>query len=200
MSRRLALAIGYDTEQADIIEQAARLHDIGKLATPDCILLKRGKLSAVEKQVVQRHSTEGCRMLTDLLYAAESARVRVPGKIINTFRVAAEVAQHHHEWWDGSGYPRRVSGETIPEAARIVALADVFDELTHGRPYKRPYSTTESIATMRNLAGRQFDPRLCARFFEIAAEFEDLVRNSDPELSPFEAANRVVERIVATAH
>jgi putative two-component system response regulator len=199
LSRKLAIAIGYTEECADMVEQAARLHDIGKLAIPDVILLKRGKLSSTEHEIVRRHANEGCQILVDLLYSVESTDLRQTSRIGEGLRLAAEVAQYHHEWWNGSGYPRGISGVMIPEVARIVALADVFDELMHSRPYKRPLSKTESLKRVESMADKQFDPRLCSLFISIAKDFEEQSPRGETAVSPFAAANRVIQRIVSVA-
>jgi response regulator RpfG family c-di-GMP phosphodiesterase len=199
LSRALACAIGYSSTRAELIERAARLHDIGKLATPDAILLKRGKLSPAEQEIVRRHPHEGSQMLADLLYTVEATEIRESSKIGDALRVAAEIAQYHHEWWDGSGYPLGLAGASIPEAARIVALADVFDELTHMRPYKPKHSRGESIRQIEMFSGRQFEPRLCRAFIDVLGSFEDIAQPSDAEISPFIAANRVIKRIASAA-
>jgi putative two-component system response regulator len=197
LSALLALALGYEERDAAALEQAARLHDIGKLATPDAILYKRGKLSALEMEIVRRHTTEGCQILTDLLYTVEATDVAYAPDLAKQLRLAAEIAQHHHEWWDGSGYPRRVAGTLIPEAARIVSIADVFDELLQTRPYKPSFSKNESLLKIKELAGHQFEPRLCTAFAEVASDLVSLPDQKEEEISSFSAANRLTNKIIA---
>jgi putative two-component system response regulator len=198
LSRMLAISLGYTEAGAAIVEHAARLHDIGKLAAPDAVLIKRAKLSNAEVEVIRRHTFEGCQMLADMLYAVEASDRRIPADFSEYLRVAAEVAQNHHEWWDGTGYPRGISGAAIPEAARIVALADVFDELVHARPYKESYSKGESLEQINSLCGRQFDPRICEAFLSAVQSLPQAMEDSETDPSPFAAANRVIKRLVAS--
>jgi putative two-component system response regulator len=146
----LARQLGLPAAEAGLIRQAAPLHDLGKLSLPDAILLKPAKLSMAEYRKVKRHPTAGAAIL-----AGSSSRV---------LRLAEEIALTHHEWWDGTGYPAGLRGEEIPLAGRIVALADVFDALTHARPYKRAWPIANAVAEIKRLAGRQFDPRLVEAF------------------------------------
>jgi response regulator RpfG family c-di-GMP phosphodiesterase len=155
----LARQLGLSAAEAGLIRQAAPLHDLGKLSLPDAILLKPAKLSMAEYRKVKRHPAAGAAIL-----AGSSSRV---------LRLAEEIALTHHEWWDGTGYPAGLSGEEIPLAGRIVALADVFDALTHARPYKRAWAIAKAVAEIKRLAGRQFDPRLVEAF--LALEPADLV-------------------------
>ena len=120
--RALAIAAGWSGEDANLLEQAAPMHDTGKIGIPDAILKKPGLLDADEWQVMKRHPQIGYDILS---------RSSAP-----LFRLAAEIALYHHAHWDGNGYPAGLAGERIPESARIVALADVFDALTTQRPYK----------------------------------------------------------------
>ena len=197
LSRLLAVAAGYNKEEAEIVEQAARLHDLGKLATPDSILLKPGKLSDAEVEIMRRHSTEGSQILTDLLYTVEASQIAGAPEIAEVLRVAAEVAHSHHEWWDGSGYPRAIAGNAIPRAAQIVSLADVFDELTHERPYKDACSNAMAITQIAERAGTQFAPDLCIKFVEVVRGLAEMPRRAESTLSPFAAANQVIKKIVA---
>jgi HD-GYP domain-containing protein (c-di-GMP phosphodiesterase class II) len=181
---------------------AARLHDIGKIATPDVLLLKRSKLTPMEIDVIRRHTTEGCQILSDILCYMEQDPSLASTEEIQTLRHSAEIAQNHHEWWDGSGYPRCISGAMIPEPARICSLADVFDGLTVTRPYKRAMPVDDALTQISKLAGRQFDPQLCSSFTDVlrqsrsrhGGEFEAFV-SVDKDLSPYQIANRVIDRI-----
>ena len=138
-----------------LMEQAAPLHDLGKLAIPDAILLKPGKLTEEEFEEVKRHTTVGAAILS--------------GSSSEVLRLAEEIALTHHEWWDGGGYPSGLDGDAIPISGRIVAVADVFDALTHARPYKQAWPVREAVAEIVRLAGSQFDPAVVRAFGEIHA-------------------------------
>ena len=138
-----------------LIREAALLHDVGKVEIPDAILLKAGPLSGDEFDVVKTHPEIGRSILA--------------GSRSDILRAAEEVAAFHHEWWDGTGYPYGLVGEQIPLAARIVALADVFDALTHSRPYKPAWPRAEALAEIRRLSGVQFDPAVVDAFEHIEA-------------------------------
>jgi putative two-component system response regulator len=135
--------------QREILE-AAPLHDLGKIGIPDDILLKPGKLTPDEFEIMKQHAQIGHSILQGYPFAV--------------LQTAAEIALHHHESFDGSGYPSGVGGEGIPIAARIVALADVFDALSTQRPYKQPWSVEDSVAFIRQQAGRKFDPAVVVAF------------------------------------
>jgi putative two-component system response regulator len=136
------LGMGADTIEA--IRRCAPLHDVGKLAVPDEILLKRGPLTLSEMAIAERHTTIGALILSG---------TRSP-----LLQLAAEIALTHHERWDGTGYPRGLRGCEIPLAGRIVAVADVFDALTHERPYKEAWPERRAIAAMIEERGGHFDP------------------------------------------
>jgi putative two-component system response regulator len=140
-----------DTE-VQMIRCAAPLHDIGKLAVSDAILGKRGKLTAAEFEQLKTHSVSGARMLG--------------GSHFPLIQLAEQIALTHHERWDGSGYPIGLAGEAIPIAGRIVAVADVFDALTHARPYKEAWSPAAAISEMVDQSARHFDPRVLEAFLE----------------------------------
>jgi putative two-component system response regulator len=156
LSMLLAGRAGMAQQDLEGMDMAARLHDIGKFAIPDAILLKRGRLDAAEMRLMQTHTTIGADLLAD---GAQSM-----------LQAAERVARHHHEFWDGEGYPLGLSGENIPLAARITALADVYDALSHVRPYKLAWSHSDSLAYIRKMRGIQFDPRLTDLFLEMMAE------------------------------
>jgi len=200
----LANRIGYSSSHSRTLGLAARLHDIGKLATPDVLLLKRSSLTAAELEIVRRHTIEGSQILTDILSTMESANhLRNDAEAI---RIATEIALHHHEWWDGTGYPRGIRKEQIPESARVTAVADAFDELTTPRPYRHTLSISNAIDDMKKLRGRHFDPRLCDAFGKLVGdlqvkygkELEAFVPH-DAELSPYQRASRVIEGIVSSS-
>jgi putative two-component system response regulator len=150
LSGLLAREFGCDDHTCHMIELAARLHDIGKIGVPDAILLKPDKLNEAELQVMRTHTTVGAELLS---------RSNMP-----ELRMAEEIARHHHEWWDGTGYPGNLSGTAIPLAARITALADVFDALTHRRPYKIAWPIDAALDEIARLKGRQFEPQLTDLF------------------------------------
>lgn len=156
LSWRIALAYGLSTDEADLIRMAAPLHDIGKVALPDAILKKSGKLDFEERDLMQRHVTIGASILAD------------SGSEL--LRLAHVIALHHHERWDGTGYGQGLAGEAIPIAGRIVALADVFDALTSNRPYKTAWTTDEAIREIERSAGSHFDPAVVAAFLQVMSE------------------------------
>ncbi len=135
----------------DTISRSAALHDVGKVGIPDSILLKPGKLTGPEFEVMKSHTTMGAELLEGLMREyGEYAMITM----------GAEMAVGHHEWWDGSGYPNGTAGLEIPLSARILALCDVYDALTSRRVYKDAWSTEDTIKTIRENAGTQFDPAL----------------------------------------
>ncbi|WP_323016952.1 two-component system response regulator [Castellaniella sp.] len=147
---RLAREIGYSDEAADELLHAAPMHDVGKIGIPDSVLLKPGKLDPAEWAIMRQHPAIGARIIGDH-----------PSGLL---RLAATIALRHHEKWDGSGYPDGLAGEAIPLAARIVALADVFDALTSVRPYKSAWSVDDAMHYIREQSGRHFDPALIEAF------------------------------------
>jgi putative two-component system response regulator len=146
VSGLLAEAIGLPSETVDLIRRAAPLHDIGKVGIPDSILLKAGPLTGKEFTIMKTHTVLGARMLND----GRSELVRVSQRI----------ARSHHEWWDGSGYPDKSSREQIPLEARIVAVADFLDALTHDRPYRPAWSLEDTLSEIAARAGIHFDPQI----------------------------------------
>jgi putative nucleotidyltransferase with HDIG domain len=150
LARRIAEALGLPADEVNLIHQAAPLHDIGKVAIPDAILLKTGRLTEEEHLVMRRHSVAGAAILS----SSNSA----------VLKLAQEIALTHHEWWDGTGYPSGLSGTDIPISGRIVALADVLDALLHERPYKHAWALDAATAEVHRLSGRQFDPAVVAAF------------------------------------
>ncbi|QJR15095.1 hypothetical protein DSM104440_01912 [Usitatibacter palustris] len=200
----LAKSIGYDEKRAAVLDMSARLHDIGKLAVPDVVLLKRGKLTPTETEIIRRHALEGCTMLTDILASAESIMGSGRSSEDQTLRLAAEIALHHHEWWDGSGYPRRLEGEAIPEAARIVAIADTFDELIQTRPYHEAATIDVALLEVMALSGKQFDPKLVIAFKDViqsiqvagGADLDTLKGVTRKNTSTLAKANQIIERIL----
>ena len=141
----LARTIGLSETEVELIRSAAPLHDIGKIGIPDAILLKPGKLTLAEYEVMKSHTEIGSRILS--------------GSRFPLMRLAQEIARSHHEYWDGGGYYGLV-GNNIPLASRIVTVADAFDALTHDRPYRAGRSIRAAIEELRSEAGRQFDADL----------------------------------------
>jgi putative two-component system response regulator len=159
-ARALAVAHGWDREAADQLALAAPMHDTGKLGIPHTILRKSAALDAAEWAVMRTHPAIGFAILN-----------QSPAPV---FQLAAEVALRHHEKWDGTGYPDGLAGAAIPESARIVALADVFDALSMTRPYKAPWPIEKIGDYIRENSGRHFDPVLVTRFFAILPELLDI--------------------------
>ena len=152
-ARLLGVAAGMDAAQADDLLHAAPMHDVGKIGIPDRILQKPGKLDADEWAVMQNHASIGGDIIGE--HAAGGM-----------LALAREIALSHHEKWDGSGYPNGLAGRDIPLAARIVAVADVFDALTSVRPYKRAWPVAEAVAYLQEQKGRHFDARLVDLFVQ----------------------------------
>jgi putative two-component system response regulator len=152
LSALLAGVLGLPHDRVELIRLAAPLHDIGKIAIGDNILLKPGKLTPDEFEVMKTHTTIGAAILS-----------RGRSELV---KMAEEIALVHHERWDGTGYPRGLKGDGIPIEGRIVALADVFDALTHERPYKRAWPVEEAIAEIRKESGKRFDPQIVRAFIE----------------------------------
>lgn len=146
----IAAPLGLSTEQIELLREAAPLHDVGKLAISDSILLKPGKLTVEEYEVMKTHAAAGASLLS--------------GSSSPVLQMATVIAASHHERWDGTGYPAGLAGEAIPLVGRVVAVADVFDALTHDRPYKSAWPLEQAVAEIRRSAGSQFDPRVAAAF------------------------------------
>jgi putative nucleotidyltransferase with HDIG domain len=150
VAARLARGLGQSDRQVALILRAAPLHDIGKIAIPDSILLKPGRLTEEEFEVVKTHAVLGARVLAN----GDS----------EVLRMAEAIALHHHERWDGDGYPGGLTADAIPIAARLVHLADVFDVLVHERPYKESWTVDAAVAEIERGAGTDFDPAAVRAF------------------------------------
>lgn len=150
----------------DLFYQAAPLHDIGKVGIPDRILLKPGPLTPEEFEIMKTHTTIG--------YEAISKAIQRVGGSVPVLAVACEIALSHQEKWDGSGYPQGLAGEAIPLAARLMALADVYDALISRRVYKEPMPHHEAAALIVKGKGRHFDPELVDAFMEIENQFLEI--------------------------
>lgn len=142
-----------DPDEIDQIARSAPLHDIGKVAIPDGILLKPGPLTAEEFAVMKTHAVQGWEML-------RRAAERMGGESGPMLRYAMEIARHHHEKWDGSGYPDGLRSLEIPLSARLMAVADVYDALISRRPYKEPMTHERAMVLMVEGGGRHFDPAI----------------------------------------
>jgi putative nucleotidyltransferase with HDIG domain len=151
LTQRLAKAMGIDDEALLHITRGALLHDIGKMAIPDGILLKPGNLSPEERMMIQKHPIYAYEMLSPIKF----------------LRPALDIPYCHHEKWDGTGYPRGLKGESIPLAARIFCVADVWDALVSDRPYRKGIAPASVRASIRELSGSHFDPRVVDAFLAL---------------------------------
>ncbi|KAF1053112.1 MAG: Cyclic di-GMP phosphodiesterase [Stenotrophomonas maltophilia] len=163
-----------DASEVELMARSALLHDIGKVAVPDRILLNPGHLEDAERRLLQSHTTAG----RNALAAAE----RKLGHSAEFLRHAREMAYGHHEWWDGSGFPEGVSGEQIPLSARMLALVDAYDELTSRHAYRAPLPPLEATERIRAGAGSHFDPQVVDAFLAVAPAFGDIaVEHADSD-------------------
>lgn len=165
-SLQLGEALGLDAVTLGELKHGASLHDLGKLSIPDAVLLKPGRLDAEEWAQMQTHAHNG--------YEIASLIPTLP-------RRSLEIIRHHHERWDGTGYPDRLAGEEIPLLARIFAVCDVYDALTSDRPYKRAWSSQAALAEVAAQSGRQFDPRVVTAFLQLFGGAPQ-ARSEDAEL------------------
>lgn len=168
---RAAQKVGYCTEiltddYAELLIKAAPMHDIGKIAVSDSILQKPGKLTDEEFSIMKEHTTAGGRLIVEVLSSIEEQ------EYVN---IAAQIAEGHHEKWDGSGYPKGLCGSDIPICARIMAVADVFDALVSKRCYKEPMSVDEAFKIIEESSGSHFDPELARLFCSIRNEIESVL-------------------------
>src|SRR5688572_20305314 len=161
MASLIAKQIGLPERQVTLIRRAAPLHDVGKIGVPDTILMKLGKLTTDEFDVVKTHTAIGAQILS--------------GSRFPILRLAEEIAISHHERWDGGGYAG-MSREAIPLAGRIVAVADVFDALVQQRPYKEAWPVEDAVAEIDRQRGRHFDPELVDAFLRIVDDHEQKPR------------------------
>ena len=163
LAARIATEMGISDNRVELIRRAATLHDVGKIGISDTILLKPGKLTPQEMTTMREHVRIGAHILS--------------GGSSHYLQVAETIALYHHEWWDGSGY-LGLRGEEIPIEGRIVAAADVFDALTHARPYKAAWPTDEAVTHIVGLRGRHFDPAVIDAFLRM------LDLNTGPVICP----------------
>ncbi|HEY0073223.1 MAG TPA: HD domain-containing phosphohydrolase [Abditibacteriaceae bacterium] len=170
----IAQKLNVPTSRVELIRRASPLHDVGKIGVPDNILLKPGRLTPEEFDIIKPHTTIGAALLS--------------GGHSEMVKIAETIALTHHERWDGTGYPAGLKGEEIPLEGRIVAIADVFDALSHDRPYKKAWPLEECVAEIERNSGRQFDSQVVAAFLELwnsgalreAAEMKESPLNSQP--------------------
>lgn len=160
---RFADRLGLDADERQALVWGAYLHDLGKVAVPDAILLKPGRLTDEEFEAIRQHSIYGSEMVADIPFLPRGAR---------------DVVRSHHERWDGKGYPDNLAGEEIPLLARMFSLVDVYDALTSERPYKPAWTHQQAVAELMEQAGRQFDPDLVAPFMET------IEADSSPQIHP----------------
>jgi len=155
-------------EYIEILFKVAPLHDLGKVGIPDEILKKAGKLTADERELMNQHSMIG----ESILLAAQTEDSES-----HLLATAIKITGYHHERWDGSGYPRKLAGESIPIEARIMALADVFDALVSSRPYKKAWTTEDAYKEIVGKSGVAFDPIVVEAFIAARQKFEDIVND-----------------------
>jgi HD-GYP domain-containing protein (c-di-GMP phosphodiesterase class II) len=160
LSRHLAVQIGLTDAQVERIYMAGLLHDVGKIGVPEAVLQKPGKLTAEEFEQMKKHPEIGARILADI----KQVKDILPGVL------------HHHERYDGKGYPHGLAGENIPQMGRILCLADCFDAMTSNRTYRKALPLEVALAEIRRCSGTQFDPSLAEAFLKTGADgFRDLL-------------------------
>ena len=152
ISALLAKEFGYSDDEVELVRLSAPMHDIGKIGIEDAILLKNGKLTAEEFEVMKTHASIGATILSL--------------KQTPLLSFASQIAESHHEKYNGKGYPKGLSGEDIPLVARIVAVVDVFDALMSKRPYKEPFSLEKTLSIIEGDSGTHFDPKVVEKFLE----------------------------------
>jgi putative two-component system response regulator len=180
----LGAELGLDEDTCFTLEMSARLHDIGKIGIPDAILASKNSINPEQRALIRTHTNIGAELLSQ--------------SGLPNIQMAVDIARHHHEFWDGSGYPDGIAGGAIPEAARITTLADVYDVLTHARPYKPAWSRDRALAEIRRLRGTRFDPAMADTFIalveRLAVEHQDLdaYLGEEAKESPFIQARQKI--------
>ena len=159
----MAEAAGWPSQRVSDLRLAAPMHDIGKIGIPDTILRKTGQLSEEEFEIIKSHTIVSSQILKDSKYPM--------------LQMAHDIALYHHEWWDGNGYPYGIAGEDIPEAARIVALVDVYDALSHDRFYRKGSPEEEVLKTMKEGRDTQFDPYFYDMFISMVPKFKEIAKS-----------------------
>jgi putative nucleotidyltransferase with HDIG domain len=162
-ARELAFALGLPRDEVDLVHTAALLHDIGKFAFPDSILLAEPRLEGKQWEIVKRHPEDGARIV----------------RCVDGYGPVADIILSHHERWDGTGYPRGLAGEEIPLAARLISVADTYDVLTARDSYRHPVSSEEAVAELQRVAGRQLDPAVVDAFVDLLASKDIAFRHAD---------------------
>ncbi len=156
----LAGRLGWDDEQCNLIQKSSPMHDIGKICIPDGILLKPGKLTKEEWEIMKTHAAIGAELLS--------------GSHVPLLQMASLIAHTHHERWNGEGYPRGLKGDAIPLEGRICSVCDVFDALISERPYKKAWPVEEAVAEIERCRGTQFDPLLVDHFKKLVPRFMEI--------------------------
>ena len=162
-SAALAWEVGWIEDDVELLRLSAPMHDIGKIGVPDNILLKPDRLTVEEFDIMKQHTVMGANILS--------------GSDIPLLRMASEVALSHHERWDGAGYPYGLSGDDIPECARIVAMADVYDALRSHRVYRPAFSESDTFTMMTEEEGDHYDPRLISCLIDLRKAFQEIYRH-----------------------
>lgn len=166
----IARKMGLPKDAINVIARGAFLHDIGKMAIPDKILVKPDKLTTEEMSIMKEHAYHGYKIVSKIQFLAE----------------AAEIVYAHQEWYDGSGYPRQLKGEEIPLGARIFSIADTLDAMTSDRPYRRAKTFGQARDEIKKFSGRQFDPGIVELFLEMPDKiWEDLRRDIEDHMTHF---------------
>ena len=177
--------IGFPESRVEMVELAAQLHDVGKIGIPDSILLDKGKLDPEQYETMKKHCAVGVEIL-DSISAAQIEKLKTHARLgaqisfvpsSPLLMLASRIAQTHHEWWDGTGYPLGLKGEDIPIEGRMTAIADVFDALSSRRPYKEPFSREKCHEIMIERRGTHFDPELLDAFFDCGEEIVQVQLN-----------------------
>ena len=180
-SALMAEALGWSWDDVDRIRMAAPMHDIGKIGIPDAVLQKPGKLTPEEYEVMKRHTTIGAEMLA--------------GSDSPVLELGRTIALSHHERWDGRGYPAGLAGDSIPESARIVAIVDVYDALTHDRVYRPALPEEAAIKVLENGRGTHFDPFLLRLFLSLLPEMRRIAREAPDDLSQSDRQQEKLPRL-----
>ncbi len=165
-AEQLGIALDWSLKQSYDLRIAATMHDVGKIGIPDAILLKPGKLVETEMAIMKTHTEIGARMLA--------------GSDIPLLRMARDIALHHHEYWNGKGYPDGLRGEEIPESARITSVCDVYDALTQDRVYRKAMPEHDALTIMSEERGKLFDPRIFDTFMAMLPTFRR-IRLANPD-------------------
>lgn len=186
ISYLLALALGLTKKQAELIKNASPLHDIGKVALADTILLKPGKLTPEEFEIMKSHTVYGGRIL-------EGAHSKV-------LQMAHKMSLCHHEKWDGTGYPKGLKEEEIPLEARIITVADVFDALCVSRVYKKAWKTDDAYDYILQESGKSFDPRIVAAFKRIYSSVRKLYNKQHTDTPPAAPKTDTAVKLARQAH